>query len=96
MRVVGIKALKNGLSEYLRAVGAGETVLVTDRNRVVAELRPPSQGRSVSPADAFLAEAVRRGWVTPPPLAASGVPPRRPMAKFTEIMRELDRDRDER
>ncbi len=96
MRVVGIKALKNELSEHLRAVSSGETVLVTDRNRVVAELVPPSPGRSVSPADALLADAVRKGWVTPPPLAASGVPPRRPVATFGDVMRELAQDRDGR
>lgn len=37
---VGVKALKNSLSRYLRAVRAGETVLVTERGKVVAELRP--------------------------------------------------------
>jgi prevent-host-death family protein len=88
MRVVDIKALKNELGECLRAVAAGETVLVTDRNRVVAELVPPASGRRVSPADALLADAMRKGWVTPP-LAASGVPPRRPVAKFSELMRGL-------
>jgi len=96
MRVVGIKALKNRLSEYLRAVATGETVLVTDRNRVVAELGPPAPGRSIGSADALLADAVRKGWVTPPPLAASGVPPRQPVAKFSELMRELGEDRDGR
>jgi prevent-host-death family protein len=34
MRTVGIKVLKNKLSEYVRAAEAGETVLVTDRDRV--------------------------------------------------------------
>lgn len=37
---VGVKALKNSLSRYLRAVRAGETVLVTERGKVIAELRP--------------------------------------------------------
>lgn len=41
MRVVGIRELKAKLSEYLREVRAGEVFLVTDRDRVVAELRPP-------------------------------------------------------
>lgn len=41
MRVVGIKQLKAQLSEYLREVRRGEVFLVTDRDRVVAELRPP-------------------------------------------------------
>jgi len=43
MKSVGIKQLKARLSEYLRAVKAGEVVLVTDRDEVVAELRPPHQ-----------------------------------------------------
>lgn len=40
MKAVGIKELKARLSEYLRYVKAGETVLVTERDEVVAELRP--------------------------------------------------------
>jgi len=38
MRAVGLKVLKNKLSEYVRLAASGETVLVTDRDRVVAEL----------------------------------------------------------
>jgi antitoxin (DNA-binding transcriptional repressor) of toxin-antitoxin stability system len=41
MRVVSIKVLKNRLSEYVRLAERGETILVTDRDRVVAELGPP-------------------------------------------------------
>jgi prevent-host-death family protein len=40
MRSVGINILKNKLSEYVRLAASGETVLVTDRDRVVAELVP--------------------------------------------------------
>lgn len=40
MKAVGIKELKARLSEYLRAVRAGEILLVTDRDEVVAEIRP--------------------------------------------------------
>ena len=40
MRAVGVKKLKAKLSEYLRAVRAGETLLVTDRDEVIAEIRP--------------------------------------------------------
>jgi antitoxin (DNA-binding transcriptional repressor) of toxin-antitoxin stability system len=40
MKVVGIKQLKARLSEYVRLAKAGETVLVTERDEVVAELRP--------------------------------------------------------
>jgi prevent-host-death family protein len=41
MRAVGLKTLKNKLSEYVRIAARGETILVTDRDRVVAELVPP-------------------------------------------------------
>jgi antitoxin (DNA-binding transcriptional repressor) of toxin-antitoxin stability system len=44
MRTAGIRELKASLSAYLREVQLGETVLVTDRGRVIAELRPPAQG----------------------------------------------------
>lgn len=42
MKAVGVKELKARLSEYLRAVKAGERFLVTDRDQVVAEIRPVS------------------------------------------------------
>ena len=44
MRSVGLKVLKNKLSEYVRLAAGGETVLVTDRDRVVAEIVPPREG----------------------------------------------------
>ena len=44
MRAVGLKILKNKLSEYVRLAQGGETILVTDRDRVVAELVPPVRG----------------------------------------------------
>ncbi|MBI3930172.1 MAG: type II toxin-antitoxin system prevent-host-death family antitoxin [Armatimonadetes bacterium] len=40
---VGVRELKNRLSEYLRRVAEGEVLLITDHGRVVAELRRPSQ-----------------------------------------------------
>lgn len=95
MRAVGLKVLKNKLSEYVRIAAGGETVLVTDRDRVVAEIVPPQAGRSPLLADALLAEAVREGWLTPPTLAG-GPPPRKPVAPFRDLMRELRQDRDER
>jgi antitoxin (DNA-binding transcriptional repressor) of toxin-antitoxin stability system len=96
MRAVGLKILKNRLSEYVRLATSGETVLVTDRDRVVAELVPPERSRSPVLADALLAEAVRQGWITPPALAAAGPPPRKPVMPFRELLRELERDRSER
>jgi antitoxin (DNA-binding transcriptional repressor) of toxin-antitoxin stability system len=96
MRSVGLKTLKNRLSEYVRLVSGGETVLVTDRDRVVAELVPPRSGRSPLLADALLADAVRQGWLTPPALPQKGPPPRKPVMSLNALLDELRRDREER
>lgn len=42
MKSVGIKVLKNKLSKYLRDVRAGETIWVTDRDEVIAEIHSPT------------------------------------------------------
>jgi antitoxin (DNA-binding transcriptional repressor) of toxin-antitoxin stability system len=96
MRAVGLKVLKNKLSEYVRLAQRGETILVTDRDRVVAELNPPREGRSPAVADAVLAELMRKGWVTPAARPLTRPPPRAPLAAFEELMRELDEARADR
>jgi antitoxin (DNA-binding transcriptional repressor) of toxin-antitoxin stability system len=96
MRSVGLKVLKNKLSEYVRLAAGGETVLVTDRHRVVAEIAPPQPGRSALLMDALLAEAVREGWLTPPVLAGRGPPPRKPVMTLRDLMQDLQRDREDR
>lgn len=96
MRAVGIKTLKNKLSEYVRLAAAGETVLITDRDQVVAELVPPRAGRAAGVGDALLAEAVRKGWVTPALLAGPPSPPPTSGVPLQRILEELRADRDAR
>jgi antitoxin (DNA-binding transcriptional repressor) of toxin-antitoxin stability system len=96
MRSVGLKVLKNKLSEYVRLASRGEIVLVTDRDRVVAEIGPPQPGRSPWLADALLAEVVRNGWLAPPALAGESAPPRKPIMSLRELMANLHRDREDR
>jgi antitoxin (DNA-binding transcriptional repressor) of toxin-antitoxin stability system len=96
MRSVGLKVLKNKLSEYVRLVAGGETVLITDRDRVVAEIVPPQPGRSSSLMDALLAEAVREGWLTPPIFVGSDPPPRKPVMTLRDLMQDLQEDRTDR
>ena len=62
MKTVGVKELKAHLSAYLRAVKRGETVIVTEHDRVIAELHAPRLDRST---DEGIAESLDR-------LAASG------------------------
>jgi antitoxin (DNA-binding transcriptional repressor) of toxin-antitoxin stability system len=63
MQAIGIRELRNKLSSYIRLVEAGETVLVTDRGTVVAELGPPR--RTASPEPDLLRAAIEGGRVTP-------------------------------
>ena len=96
MRVIGLKILKNKLSEYVRLAAGGETVLVTDRDRVVAEIVPPHPSRERRVPDALLAELMRKGVVSPP-IAHTGKPPRgAPVAPLAVLMAELREDRDGR
>ena len=97
MRSVGLKVLKNKLSEYVRLAASGETVLVTDRDRVVAELVPPQPGRGM-PEEAFLAKGVREGWLTPARIPPGAPPPPRgePVVSHEELMREIEADRADR
>ena len=64
MTTVGVRLLKAKLSEYLRRVRSGEVVLVTDRGRVVAELRAPGSGRALPPSLLGLRDLVDRGLVS--------------------------------
>ncbi len=57
---VGVAQLRQNLSVYLRRVSKGERLVITDRNRPVAELGPPpSTGPDL---DRLIAE----GRVSPP------------------------------
>jgi len=43
MRTINIAELKNTLSEQLRRVRKGESLLIADRNQIVARLEPASE-----------------------------------------------------
>jgi prevent-host-death family protein len=57
---VGVAELRQNLSKYLRRVESGERLVVTDRNRPVAELGPPPA------TGAALDRLIAEGRVTPP------------------------------
>jgi antitoxin (DNA-binding transcriptional repressor) of toxin-antitoxin stability system len=96
MRSIGLKLLKDKLGEYIDLAAGGETILVTDRERVVAEIVPPQPGRSMPLAEALRAEEVGEGWLTPPALAGRDPPPRQPVMTFRQLMEGLQHDREDR
>jgi len=63
--------LKARLSEYVRAVKAGETVLVTERGEVMAELCPP-RGISVPQHADVLESLAREGQIARAKVAKEG------------------------
>jgi prevent-host-death family protein len=67
--MVGIAELRQNLSKYLRKVAEGERLIVTDRNRPVAELGPPPT--TESRLDRLIAE----GKFKPPKRRGSLVEP---------------------
>lgn len=72
---VAVGELRQNLSRYLRRVEHGERLLITDRNRPIAELGPPSSsGADLDRliADGRVSRPTRRGL--PPPLRLDGDP----------------------
>lgn len=96
MKAVGIRELKNKLSEYLRMVRRGEEILVTDRGTVVAEIRQPGSARPDTPYPTLLEAAaegaVRLGPANKPDL----YPALEPLLPEGETARLLDEERGER
>lgn len=87
MTTVGVRELKQHLSEYLERAERGETIHVTDRGRAKAILGPlPGRGR--------LEQGVAEGWVTPASERSPLGPVRR--AKTTKgVLEALAEDRGE-
>jgi len=61
---VGLRELKNRLSEYVRQVRSGKRVVVTDRGEVVAQLIPAGPENGERSVRARLAELAGKGELT--------------------------------
>jgi prevent-host-death family protein len=75
MTTVGVAELRQNLSRYLRLVERGERLVVTERNRPVAELGPPpATGETLDRliAEGRVSRPTRRGL--PEPLQLDGDP----------------------
>ena len=87
---VGVRELKQKLSEYLDRAAGGESIRVTDRGVPKAMLVPiPGQDR--------IEQGIREGWITPgngaAPLPARPVTPRPGARVTTDLMTEDREDR---
>ena len=58
--------MKNSLSQYLRLVKGGERIVVTDHNRIVAQIVPASvTDEKASLLEDYIAEKIQTGKLTP-------------------------------
>lgn len=80
MTTVGIRELKNRLSEYLQRVFGGERVIVTDRGRPVAVLSPPPETAADERIEAMLRQGLAkwgggkpRGSTRPPKIKGPSI-----------------------
>lgn len=96
MRAVGIKVLKDRLSEYIKLASAGETILVTDRDEVVAELGPAAASRATNVSDVALANLIRTGLLSPAVASNAPMPARDPVQSLDSLLDALDHDRADR
>src|SRR5436305_5691565 len=96
MKTVGLKVLKNKLSEYVRIAAGGETVLVTDRGRVVVEMNAPHPANKHGKKESVIERGIREGWITP--ATRRGPPPPPPPAVMTleELLKDLAWRREDR
>ncbi len=97
MKSVGIRELKNRLSEFVREVRSGEPVLVTDRGEVVAELIPPGENARDPAIPPALAALIKSGKVSlGTPNDGSAYPKQRRLLKHSRSAELLDAERGER
>ena len=98
IRSVNIRALKDGLSGFLRDVQRGDIILVTDRGRVVAELRSPTVGVPITnEVEARRQQLIDRGVLRPGlPNSKDAYVPAHVHLSSEVIQAALDADREDR
>jgi prevent-host-death family protein len=92
---VSISKLKDQLSAYLKKVEGGQTVIVTDRNKPVAQLIPVTEQDS---DDEHIARLVARGVIRlpqRPPLDIQEILRRRPVVEGAGVLEALLEERRE-
>ncbi len=70
---VGVRELRDNLSEYLSRVRDGESLVITDRGKPIGELGPVAGGRSAELARTLVRQGVA-SWHGGKPKGLSGAP----------------------
>ncbi|MFI5184759.1 MAG: type II toxin-antitoxin system Phd/YefM family antitoxin [Vicinamibacteria bacterium] len=70
---MGVRDLRDNLSEYLRRVRDGELLVITDRGKPIGELGPSAGGRNVERARALVRKGIA-SWNGGKPRGLSGPP----------------------
>lgn len=84
---VGLRELKQNLSEFLHRAERGEVIRVTERGVPMAQLGPlPGAGR--------LAQGIKEGWIRPPSTPGP-LQPFNPVRADISVMTAVDEDRGE-
>jgi antitoxin (DNA-binding transcriptional repressor) of toxin-antitoxin stability system len=96
VKTVGLRELRNRLSEYVRDARGGESILVTDRGKVAAEIHPPGKALVDSSLPPGLLDLARRGLVTLGNNTTTPYRPPRGHMKWEDVLALLDDQRTER
>ena len=97
MVAVGIRELKDHLSDYLRRARAGQWIVVTDRGEPVAELSPPGTSSSRGGISPELLALARQGRATVGATNDRTVYPlMKPLLPTGRALELLDEERSER
>ena len=83
---VGVRELKQHLSDYLDRAARGQIITITERGRPKVQLVPLPGGGD------RLAEGIEEGWITAPANPGSLTPAKR-FRSVERILDVLDRDR---
>jgi prevent-host-death family protein len=66
MNIVGVRELKNRLTQYLNLTKKGEEVLVTERGKAIAVIRPTESNLPPTSLEAKLTGLAREGRILLP------------------------------
>ena len=92
---IGIRELKDRLSEILHRAQAGEKITVTHHGRPLCEISPTEVIQVKRPA--YLTKGIQEGWLTPAKghtlQAMTPIKPRKTGKSTTELLRESRAER---